>query len=37
MKGKLSQVLYHRNLTRLGMAYPLRADEGDRGFAGRRR
>ena len=37
MKGKLHQILYYRDYTRLGIGYPVRADEGDRGFAGRTR
>ena len=33
--GKLSQILYYRDLTRLGPSYPLRLDEGGGDFAGR--
>ena len=30
MRGPLAQVVYHRDLTRLGLAYPVRGREGER-------
>ena len=30
MRGPLAQVIYNRDITKLGLAYPIRGEQGDR-------
>ncbi|NIQ98758.1 MAG: hypothetical protein GTN78_00935, partial [Gemmatimonadales bacterium] len=36
MRGPVPQVLYYRDLTRLGAVFPIREDEQEYGFGGQR-